>query len=268
MLVQADAIKSDEGLSQLLESLHFRTILVSRSHDTPKFASVPHCELISVPEVHLTRTGQVKVALLVSLAKGLVQRDDYVVCLTGIDGSSVIDTCIVLNLGSEPELFSAENGVDLGADVSPAVFERTLTIASQLAAEGREGRPVGAIFVVGDSDAVVAQSRLLVLNPFHGHPESERNILDPAVEDTVKEFAAIDGAFIVRGDGVVLTAGSQLLPTARPPRLASGLGTRHAAAAAITGSTDALSIVVSQSTGTITVFKSGEMITDIHKRPN
>jgi diadenylate cyclase len=87
---------------------------------------------------------------------------------------------------------------------APAVFERTLNIASQLAAEGREGRHVGAIFDLGDSDAVVAQSRLLVLNPFHGHPESEHNILDPAVEDSVKEFAAINGAFMVCGDGVVL----------------------------------------------------------------
>ncbi|HVC92461.1 MAG TPA: diadenylate cyclase [Pirellulales bacterium] len=106
------------------------------------------------------------------------------------------------------------------------------------------------------------------LTKFHGYPESERNILDPEVEDTIKEFAAIDGAFIVRGDGVVLSAGSQLLPTAPPPHLPQGLGTRHAAAAAITASTAAVVIVVSQSTGTVTVFNSGQMITDIHKPPN
>jgi DNA integrity scanning protein DisA with diadenylate cyclase activity len=216
----------------------------------------------------MTRTGQVKVALLVSLAKGLLEHGDRVVCLTGIDGSSLIDTCLVLHLGSEPELLSAADGVNLGGDMAPAVFERTLTLAAQLAVEGREGRPVGAIFVVGDSDKVLAQSRLLVLNPFHGYPESERNILDPSVEDTVKEFAAIDGAFIVRGDGVVLTAGSQLVPTAPPPQLPKGLGTRHAATAAITASTDAVGIVVSQSTGTVAVFKAGQMITDIHKPPN
>jgi hypothetical protein len=268
VLVLADAIESDDELGQLVESVNFRTILISRSQDTPPIGKLSHCEWITVPDVHMTRTGQVKVALLVSLAKGLLQHGDHVVCLTGIDGSSSIDTCLVLHLGSEPELLSATDGVNLGGDVAPAVFERTLTVAAQLAVEGREGRPVGAIFVVGDSDQVLAQSRLLVLNPFHGYPESERNILDPSVEDTVKEFAAIDGAFIVRGDGVVLTAGSQLVPTAPPPQLPKGLGTRHAATAAITASTDAVGIVVSQSTGTVTVFKAGQMITDIHKPAN
>lgn len=269
ILLLADAIESDDELRQLVRTVDFRTILIARDCETLLAREpLPHCEWITVPDVHMTRTGQVKVALLVCMAKGMLQRGDRVVCLTGIDGSNVIDTFMVLILGSEPEMFSAAESVNLGGDVMPAVFERTLTIATQLAVEGREGRPVGAIFVVGDSDKVLAQSRQLVLNPFHGYPESERNLLDPTVEDTIKEFAAIDGAFILRGDGVMLTAGSQLLPTAPPPQLTSGLGTRHAAAAAITASTDAVAIVVSQSTGTVTVFKSGQMITDIHKPAN
>jgi DNA integrity scanning protein DisA with diadenylate cyclase activity len=216
----------------------------------------------------MTRAGQVKVALLVCLAKGVLQRGDRVVCLTGIDGSNVIDTLLVLNLGTEPELFSTLNSVAIGGDVLPEVFERTLTLAAQLGVEGREGRPVGAIFVVGDSDQVLAQSRSLVLNPFRGYPEVERNILDPALEETVKEFSAIDGAFVVRGDGVVLSAGAHLLPTVLAQALPKGLGTRHAAAAAITASTGAVAITISQSTGTVSVFKSGLMVTDIHKPAN
>jgi diadenylate cyclase len=270
VLVLADAVEGDDELRQLVRTVSFRTILISRVQDIPPdmLPPLPHCEWITVPDVHMTRTGQVKVALLVCLAKGLLQRGDRVVCLTGIDGSSVIDTLIVLNLGSEPELFSATQTVNLGGDVTPAVFERTLALVTQLAVEGREGRPVGAIFVVGDSEKVLAQSRLLVLNPFQGYPESERNILDAEMEETIKEFSAIDGAFIVRGDGVVLTAGSQLLPSVAAPQLPKGLGTRHAAAAAITASTDAVAIAISQSTGTVSVFKSGQMITDIHKPSN
>jgi diadenylate cyclase len=172
---------------------------------------------------------------------------------------------MVLDLGTEPELFSTLNAVAQGSDVRPEVFERTLALATQLAVEGREGRPVGAIFVLGESEAVLAQSRNLVLNPFRGYPESERSILDPALEETIKEFSAIDGAFVIRGDGVVLTAGAQLLPTVPASALPQGLGTRHAAAAAITASTEAVAIAVSQSTGTVSVFKSGLMITDIHK---
>jgi DNA integrity scanning protein DisA with diadenylate cyclase activity len=151
--------------------------------------------------------------------------------------------------------------------VAPAVFERVLTLATQLAVEGREGRSVGALFVLGDSESVLAQSRSLVLNPFQGHPESERNILDPGLGETIKEFAALDGAFVIRGDGVVLTAGTQLVPVAQVSRLPGGLGTRHAAAAGITASTEAVAVCISQSTGTVAVYKSGQLVTDIH-RPN
>src|SRR5262249_50413584 len=149
------------------------------------------------PNVHMTRAGQVKAALLVCLARGILKRGDNVICLSGVDGSGDLDTLLVLNLGDEPELFSFLDTAAVGEDVVPQVFERVLTLATQLAVEGREGRPVGALFVLGDSERVLAQSRSLVLNPFHGHPESERNLLDPRLDETIKEFAALDGAFVV-----------------------------------------------------------------------
>jgi DNA integrity scanning protein DisA with diadenylate cyclase activity len=112
---------------------------------------------------------------------------------------------------------------------------------------------------------VLAQSRSLVLNPFQGHPEAGRNLLDPALEETIKEFAGLDGAFVVRGDGVVLTAGTLLVPARGYPQLPGGLGARHAAAAGITASTGAVALCVSQSTGTVTVFQSGRVVADLHR---
>ena len=132
--------------------------------------------------------------------------------------------------------------------------------------EGREGRTVGTLFVVGDSDRVLSQSHQLVFNPFHGYPEEERNILDHRLEETIKEFSAIDGAFVVRGDGVVLSAGRYLAPRSKLEEpLPQGLGTRHEAAASITVTTDAIAVCVSQSTGTVSIFKRGRMILDIQK---
>jgi DNA integrity scanning protein DisA with diadenylate cyclase activity len=265
VLVHADAIEADEDLRELLRTVDFRTILITRSKTDPTTLQSDMRTWITVPNVHMTRTGQVKVALLICLAKGFLQHGDRVVCLSGLDGSSIIDMLMVLNLGTEPELFGASNALDLTGSAIPEVFERVLTLASQLAAEGREGRPVGSIFVVGDSDRVLAQARSLILNPFRGYPEDERNILDPTLEETLKQFSAIDGAFIVRDDGVVLSAGVQLVPAVQAPSLPKGLGTRHAAAAAITASTDAIAVTISESTGTVTVFKSGEMMANIHK---
>ena len=173
---------------------------------------------------------------------------------------------IVLDLGTEVEMFASSATEILPPDVTPAVFERLLTVASELAVEGREGRPVGSLFIVGDSDRVLASSRQLVMNPFHGYPEDERNVLDPRLEETIKEFSAIDGAFLVRGDGVLLSAGRYLTPQCDPlTPLPHGLGARHEAAAGITVSTEAIAISVSQSTGTVSIFRSGRLVTDIQK---
>ncbi len=268
VVVYADAVRRDDELRQILQTLDVPAILVTRSRDAAVPAGFESHTWVTVPGVRMTRAGQVKAALLVCLARGVLRRGDRIICLTGVDASSAIDTLLVLNLGAEMAMFSFLDAVDFTGDVLPAVFERVLVLAMQLAAEGREGRPVGALFVLGDSEHVLEQSRSLVLNPFCGHPEAERNILDPALEETIKEFSALDGAFVVRGDGLVLTAGTQLVPGAAPLPLPGGLGTRHAAAAGITASTAALAVCVSQSTGTVAIFKSGRLVADIHRQAN
>ena len=270
VIIYADAVYGDGQLRGLLQSVDLPLVLVTRSTEAGvQHADPSHTTWVTVPDVRMTRAGQVKAALLVCLARGVLQRGDRVVCLTGVDGSRSIDMLLVLNVGTEPELFSSLlDSVVLPEDVRPEVFERVLTLATQLAVEGREGRPVGTLFVLGDSERVLAQSRRLVLNPFQGHPEEERNLLDPAVGETIKEFSALDGAFVVRGDGVVLAAGTMLVPNALHGRLPGGLGTRHAAAAGITASTDAVSLCVSQSTGTVSVFKAGKLVTELQRPSN
>jgi DNA integrity scanning protein DisA with diadenylate cyclase activity len=85
-------------------------------------------------------------------------------------------------------------------------------------------------------------------------------VLDPSLAETIKEFATIDGAFVVQANGTVLTAGTYLVPKSIPTNLPPGLGTRHQSAAAITAHTRALAITVSQSTGTVTVFRNGSIV--------
>jgi hypothetical protein len=260
VLVYADALLED---GELLPAMDFPTVFITRSTEAGlSTGSLPQV-WVRVPDVPMTRAGQVKTALLVCLARGVLQKGDRVVCLSGVEGSGILDLLLVLDLSSQPGLLTLSHPAVLPADAAAEVFERVLILATQLALEGREGRPVGALFVLGDSERVLAQSRQLVLNPFHGHPESERNLLDPVVEETIKEFAALDGAFVVRCDGVVLTAGTHLVPDGGSVALSGGLGTRHAAAAGITASTAAVSVCVSQSTGMVTIFKDGQLIADI-----
>jgi diadenylate cyclase len=267
VLLYADVVEEEQDVNDLIQDVDFRVILVTRRAEfVPPTGWEDLCKVVRVPDLKMTRAGQIKVALLVAAAEGLIRPLERIVCTTGIDGSGRIDTILVLEMGTEVELVAGHLAEPLPADLTPTVFERVLTLASELGLEGREGRPVGTLFIVGDSDSVLTQSRQLVINPFFGYPESERNILDPRLEETIKEFSAIDGAFIVRGDGVLLNAGRYLSPAAKPEEpLAHGLGTRHEAAASITVTTNAVALCVSQSTGTVSIFRHGRLMTDIQK---
>jgi diadenylate cyclase len=268
VVIYADAITQNDELQNLLRSLDVPTILVTRSREVGPMPDSETCTWVTVPDVFLSRGSQLKSALLVCLVRKLLRQGDRIVFIGGADRSGALDMVLVFNVGTLPELFSLVDATAFAGDVLPEVFERVLALATQLAAEGREGRPVGTLFVVGDSERVLAQSRSLVLNPFQGHPESQRNILNPDLDETIKEFSALDGAFIVREDGVVLSAGTQLVPSAAHLQLPGGLGTRHAAAAGITASTSAVTVCISQSTGTVSLFKSGELVTTIPRPTN
>ncbi len=267
VLLSADVVEEDADLVAMIQDVDFRVILVSRRQGfQPPVGWGDMCALVRVPEIPMTRAGQIKIATLVAAVEGLVKLGDRILWLTGTDSSNTVDTLIVLDLGTEVEMFSTAAAEPLTPDVKPAVFERVLTLAGELGLEGREGRPVGTLFVLGDCDRVLAQSRQLVINPFHGYPESERNVLDARLEETIKEFSAIDGAFVIRGDGVILSAGRYLVPQGKLDEpLPQGLGTRHEAAAGITSATEALALCISQSTGSVSIFKSGKLLADIQK---
>ncbi len=269
VLLYADVIDEKDELAGLIADVDFRVILVSRRADFQIPVSDERkglCSVVRVPDFPMTRAGQIKIATLVAATESLLKAGERVVCLTGIDGSGAIDTIMVLDLGSELELFASTAAEPPPPDVKPAVFERLLTIACELGLEGREGRPVGTIFILGDDATVLSRSRQLVINPFHGYPEEQRNILDARLEETIKEFAAIDGAFVIRGDGVLLSAGRYLAPQDKPEEpLPRGLGARHEAAAAITSDSTAIALCVSQSTGSVSIFKQGRLVADIQK---
>jgi len=150
--------------------------------------------------------------------------------------------------------------------ILPEIVERVIDLASELGKEGREGKPVGALFVVGDADRVLPLTRQMILNPFRGYPEEQRNILDESLEQTVKELSGLDGAFIIRGDGLIETCGAYLKTAGQGEfDLPRGLGARHHAAAGITSVTDSIAVTVSESTGTVTIFRAGRIITEIEK---
>lgn len=67
-----------------------------------------------------------------------------------------------------------------------------------------------------------------------------------------------DGAVIIRGDRVV--AAGCFLPLSDNPYLDSSLGTRHRAALGITEISDAVAVIVSEETGTISIAYEGKLV--------
>ena len=147
-------------------------------------------------------------------------------------------------------------------DCNPRTLEQVTSLAIALAREGREGRKVGAIFVVGDADEVLKRSRPLILDPLAGHPAAEKHVGDPNVRETLKELAQLDGAFIVANDGTVLSACRHLSASSDGIDLLFGLGTRHMAAASMTQQTEAVAVVVSESS-MVRIFDDGELVSEI-----
>lgn len=147
-----------------------------------------------------------------------------------------------------------------GRGIATEVFMRVLQLCTELAAEGREGKPVGTILVLGDTDAVTAACQQLVVNPFRGYEESERNVLDPSLIETLKEFSRIDGATIIRDDGVIVSSGTYIRVGKEVTNVPFGLGARHAAAAGISAITRAVSFAISESTRQVSVFFGGSRI--------
>ena len=230
------------------------------SEDIKKFA-----KKLDVPNVNLTRVGKIKIAVAKGIVLGFFKRGDKIVCLSGVPKFGYADSIIVIDVGKEFEILTSDFISDVLESIRPEVFNAVLNLACELAAQGREYRKVGTIFVLGDDEKVMQLSRQMIINPFLGYSEEQLNILNPELEETIKELSAIDGAFIIKENGVLVSAGRHLNAAIDSRDFPAGLGSRHIAAAGITNVTKAVAIVISESSGNVTVFKNGKLFVTIEK---
>jgi len=222
-------------------------------------------KIIQVPNINLGRLGLIKVTMALALSQELVQVGEKAVFLSRLPQHHQWDTLLSIEIGKESELIVSRNITGISESVKPEVFEHLLSFALELSSKGREGKPVGTIFVVGDQDRVMQLSKQMIINPFKGYDESERNILNPELRETIREFSALDGAFIISDEGILITAGRFLGAAHDEEELPRGLGSRHIAAAGITALTNAIAIVISESTGDVRIFKNGKILMEIEK---
>ncbi|MBI4017459.1 MAG: DNA integrity scanning protein DisA nucleotide-binding domain protein [Candidatus Aenigmarchaeota archaeon] len=204
-----------------------------------------------------TSVMQIRQIVLEAVNEKLLNPGDKVFCITDSSvGEGFEGLMFIFTINDE---FMAFTTRDLETRVVSSVYDSVLNIAKELAKEGREGRKIGTAFLIGDHDAVLSRSKQLVLNPFAGHALEMRNVTDPRFKETLKEFAQIDGAFILDNDGFVHAGGRYLNADVASVSF-PGLGTRHHACAAMSKVTDTVAVVVSESGGTVRVFKGGNLI--------
>jgi DNA integrity scanning protein DisA with diadenylate cyclase activity len=178
------------------------------------------------------------------------------------------------NVGVPTRLLPVRENVETGTigDVLDAVcalsecdrdvLHGTLTLALEIAREGREGKRVGTLFTVGRADRVLASSRLLILDPLAGHPRQLTHVWDARLRGTVKELAQLDGAFVIAEDGAVVSAGRYLDVSTAGVEIPLGLGTRHLAAAATSRHHGVVAIAVSEG-GVVRIFCRGEIVASL-----
>jgi len=220
--------------------------------------------VIPLPQYDLGRAEKLKLSLVSGIARGLFEEGDVVVALLSGRPVSKPDSILIVTVGPDDEAVGF--GFLRAEGVSPEILEALIDLAVMIGVEGWEGRPVGSLFVIGDSKNVMEQSRPLSLNPFQGYSEDERNMLNPEVKRALRAFAVLDGAFVLREDGVVLAAGRYLNFEEKDVRIPLGLGSRHMAAAGITHETDATAVVISQTSGTVRVFRHGRAVMELASR--
>jgi DNA integrity scanning protein DisA with diadenylate cyclase activity len=264
LLVCVDVTKDIAALPEEIKKA-IGVIIVTRDGEELPEDVQKYAKKLDVPNVNLTRVGTIKIAIAKGIVLGLFKKGNKIVCLSGVPKFGYADSIFVLDVGKEFEILTSDYINDIIESVRPEVFNAVLNIACEIAAQGRESRKIGTMFVLGDEEKVMQLSRQMIINPFLGYTEDQRNILNPELIETIKEFSAIDGAFIVKESGAIVTAGRHLNAALDSRDFPAGLGSRHIAAAGITHVTKAVAIVISQSSGNVSVYKNGKMFVTIEK---
>ncbi len=208
---------------------------------------------------------RMSLALLEAVAAEQLQTGAHVVVLyNGIEvekgAPEPIDSLSVLHLGEHLERLSAQDLRKLDTQVPLETLRAVVDLAAEIGREGREAQPVGTLLVVGDTRKVLTMARPMNFNPFRGYSPPERDVRDPRVREQIKDIAQLEGAIIIRRDGVAVAACMLIDAPTEGLTLSKGLGSRHWAAAAISRKTKAIAVAVSQSSGTVRLFQNGEVV--------
>ena len=268
-VAQADAIVCATETGVFAKLLHgmsgqIRVIAATTKRDTYDVLTQAGLESILLPLRAIDKYSQVRHVVSVALKSSTVSVGNLIVCALGRDVYQEEGDLVVLtDVEPSAEHLSISHFLKLTDAIQPKVLEIAITIACKIGRAARRGKRLGAIFMLGDSVRVLEDSKQLIPNPYQGHDEASRKLTNPDIHDAIVELAKLDGAFVIRGDGLIQTAGTFLTSPKVKITLPAGLGARHVAAAAVTKRTTSTAIVVSATDGNVRVFSGGTKVLHI-----
>lgn len=237
-------------------------VLVVATHDEAIHESATEAEVhsihLEIPEASVQ--NQLTQAVLASVAAEYVKPGSTIVAIYNGFDTEDIDTISVLKLTERLGRLTARDLRKLETKVPLDTLKTVVDLAVDIGREGREGKAVGTMFVVGDHRTVLDESRSGGFDLVKGYTRKERNIFDNKVREGIKEIAQLDGMFVISADGTV--EGSSRIIDTSPVEITmtKGLGSRHFSGAAISKNTKAIAVVVSQTNGTVRIFQNGEVV--------
>lgn len=236
--------------------------VVVAADDPAKLAGAEEAGLLVLPldRSDIPVIERLTQALLRGVAKEfLTPGDGLVVMYSGFE-ADVLDSISFIHLDEHLGRLTARDLRQLETSVPLETLKTVVDLAVEIGREGREGKAVGTMFVVGDTRRVLTHCQPAGFDPVKGYPRGERDLHDPRVREATKEVATLDGAFIVSPEGIVEKAAQLVDAPYANLTLSKGLGSRHWAGAAISKVTHCIAIVVSQSSGTVRIFQNGEVM--------
>ena len=199
-------------------------------------------------------------ALLECVADEMIPPEAQVVAVYSGFEAGTIDSVSLLKLEEHLGQLTSRDLRNLETKVPLETLKLVVDLAVEIGREGREGKPVGTLFVVGDARKVLQASHAAGFDPVRGYSRAERRLTDARVREGIKEIAQLDGAFVIGSDGTVEGAARYIDASAENVSVAKGLGARHWAAAAVTRRTKSVAVAVSETSGTVRIFQNGEVV--------
>ena len=263
----ADAIICATEAGALATRVHelsrkIRVIAATTNTETYDALTANGLETMQLPIRAIDRHNQVRHILSIALRSRRISVGDLVLCALGrnVYRKAKGDMVVLGDVEEGIEYLAVSDLLKLTDGIRPSVLEVAINVACKIGQISRSGKNIGTIIMLGDSVEVLKGSKQLIPNPFQGHEDADRRLTDSNTRNAIVELAKLDGAFVLRGDGFIQTAGTFLATFDVEVKIPPGFGARHLAAAAVTKRTAATAIVVSATDGYVRAFSGGTMV--------